>query len=87
MSASIQQEVINGLQQLSFEEQQIVLNLVISLRNKHFQRPKPSETPQTPQSFLDVAEEYIGRGEGASDLSTNADYMEGYGENTSTGHS
>jgi len=62
MSASIQQEVINGLQQLSFEEQQIVLNLVISLRN-------------------------IGRGEGASDLSTNADYMEGYGENTSTGHS
>ncbi|MGG6270189.1 hypothetical protein ACQ4M3_34910 [Leptolyngbya sp. AN03gr2] len=81
MSAQIQQQVLDGLQQLSSEDQQTVLNLVISLQNKH---PQSSETPQ---SFLDVAGEYVGRGEGASDLSTNPEYMEGYGENASTGHS
>lgn len=81
MSASIQQQVLEGLQQLSSEEQQVVLDLVVSLRNQH------SQSSKTPQSFLDVAGEYVGRGEGASDLSTNPEYMKGYGENASTGHS
>ncbi|MBD1822585.1 hypothetical protein H6F51_08755 [Cyanobacteria bacterium FACHB-DQ100] len=84
MSASVQQQVLDGLQRLSSEEQQLVLDLVISLQNKHAQS---SELLETPQSFLDVAGEYIGRGEGASDLSTNPEYMEEYGENASTGHS
>lgn len=84
MSAQIQQQVLDGLQRLSSEEQQIVLNLVVSLQNKHSQSSSLSETPQ---SFLDVAGEYVGRGEGESDLSTNPEYMEGYGENASTSHS
>ena len=84
MSVSIQQQVLDGLQQLSSGDQQVVLNLVVSLQNKHFQSSKLSEAPQ---SFLDVAGEYVGRGEGASDLSTNPEYMKGYGENASTGHS
>ncbi len=83
MSASIQQQVLDGLQQLSFEDQQIVLNLIVSLQNKHAQ----SHNAETPRSFLDVAGKYIGRGEGASDLSTNSKYMKGYGEDASTGHS
>ncbi|MBE9011976.1 hypothetical protein IQ250_17395 [Pseudanabaenaceae cyanobacterium LEGE 13415] len=81
MSTSIQQQVLDGLQQLSSDDQQTVLNLVVSLQNK---LPQSSETSR---SFLDVAGEYVGRGEGASDLSTNPEYMKGYGENTATGHS
>lgn len=84
MSASIQQQVLDGLRYLSSEDQQTVLNLVISLQNK---RSQSSSLSETPQSFLDVARESVGRGEGASDLSTNPEYMKGYGENASTGHS
>lgn len=81
MSTSIQKQVLDGLQQLSSEDQQTVLNLVVSLQNKL------SQSSETPRSFLNVAGEYVGRGEGVSDLSTNPEYMKGYGENASTGHS
>jgi hypothetical protein len=33
-----------------------------------------------PQSFFDVAQTLIGAGEGSGDISTNPDYMQGYGQ-------
>jgi hypothetical protein len=34
----------------------------------------------TPKSFFDVAQNLIGAGEGSGDISTNPDYMKGYGQ-------
>lgn len=76
MSVQIKQQVLDGLQQLSSEDQQSVLNLVISLQNKQSQ---PSNLSESPQSFLETAKAFIGRAEGPGDLSTNPDYMQGYG--------
>lgn len=73
MAASIQQQVLEALQTLSPDNQQKVLTFAVNLRN---QQQRPSESSQ---SFLDVAKEFIGRAEGPGDLSTNSDYMQGYG--------
>ncbi|MBW4443940.1 MAG: hypothetical protein KME10_22480 [Plectolyngbya sp. WJT66-NPBG17] len=84
MSVSIPQQVLDTLQALSLEDQKMVLDFAVNLQSKKSSTPDTSESPR---SFFDVAREYIGRGEGASDLSTNPDYMKGYGEDETAGDS
>lgn len=67
---SITQQLIEVLATLSDEDQQSVLEFAIALKS------------QSTKSFVEAAAEYIGRGEGLSDLSTNPDYMKDYGEST-----
>ena len=73
MSASIQQQVLEALQTLSPDDQQKVLTFVFNLKQQE-QSPSGSS-----QSFLEAAKEFIGRAEAPGDLSTNPDYMQGYG--------
>lgn len=83
MSASIPQQVLDTLQTLSPEEQKMVLDFVVKLQQKKVQ-DSPNESFQ---SFYDIAREFIGQGEGPSDLSTNLEYMKGYGQDSPPGNS
>ncbi|MDF5720505.1 MAG: DUF2281 domain-containing protein [Rhizonema sp. PD37] len=73
----IQQQVIETLQRLSPSEQQEVLDFAEFLTSKRQRLPSPNVQPA--QSFLETAQAYIGAGSGPGDLSTNPEYMEGYG--------
>jgi antitoxin ParD1/3/4 len=44
------------------------------------QESKTKSLATNPQSFFDVAQTLIGAGEGSGDISTNPDYMQGYGQ-------
>lgn len=73
----IQQQVLEVLQTLSPAEQQEVLDFAEFLNSKR-QRLSSKNIEPVP-SFLETAQAYIGAGIGPGDLSTNPDYMEGYG--------
>jgi hypothetical protein len=73
----IQQQVIETLQTLSPAEQQEVLDFAEFLKSKRQRLPSANMEPA--QSFLETAQAYIGAGSGSGDLSTNPEYMEGYG--------
>ncbi|MBR8840580.1 MAG: DUF2281 domain-containing protein [Stigonema ocellatum SAG 48.90 = DSM 106950] len=73
----IQQQVIEALQTLSSAEQQEVLNFAEFLI--HQRQRTPSVNTEPVKSFLETAQAYIGAGIGPGDLSTNPEYMEGYG--------
>lgn len=75
----IQQQVIEALQTLSASDQQEVLDFVEFLKSKRLKLA--SASVETTQSFLETAVAYIGAGSGPGDLSTNPEYMEGYGTN------
>ncbi len=73
----IQQQVIEALQTLSLTEQQEVLDFAEFLKTKRSRLPSTNMEPA--QSFLETAQAYIGAGVGPGNLSTNPEYMEGYG--------
>ena len=76
------QQVVQGIERLPAAEQQQILDFIEFLVTKCQQsreRPLVQETEE-PKSFAEVARDIIGMGEGPGDLSTNPDYMEGYGQ-------
>jgi Protein of unknown function (DUF2281) len=74
----LSQQILQTLEALPTNDQQQVLDFVEFLQTKR--RAAASITEMTSQSFLEVAQASIGAGEGPGDLSTNPDYMQGYGQ-------
>ncbi len=72
-----QQQVIEALQTLSSTDLMEVLDFVEFLKIKR--QRSLSANVETTGSFLETAQVYIGAGVGPGDLSTNSEYMEGYG--------
>ncbi|GAX43857.1 hypothetical protein NIES4075_48720 [Tolypothrix sp. NIES-4075] len=73
------EQILQTVEALSAEEQQQVLDFVEFIWAKR-QKPRIIESEMVPQSFFEVAQSAIGAGEGPGDLSTNPDYMHGYGQ-------
>ncbi|MBW4642283.1 MAG: DUF2281 domain-containing protein [Goleter apudmare HA4340-LM2] len=73
------EQILQTVETLSAEDQQQVLDFVEFLRAKR-QKLKTTEPKRATQSFFEVAQAAIGAGEGPGDLSTNPDYMQGYGQ-------
>ena len=76
------QQVVQGIKGLPEAEQQQILDFVKFLIAKHqdFNGRSLSDEGEEPKSFAETARDIIGMGEGPGDLSTNPDYMEGYGQ-------
>jgi len=75
---SIEEIIINKVRILPLDKQQETLNFVEFLLAKT-QKQELSTQKNSGVSALALAQEYIGCVEAASDLSTNKDYMDGYG--------
>ena len=75
----LSEQIFQTLEILPTEDQQQVLSFVEFLWTKR-QTSIPSPVATIPQSFFDVAQNLIGAGEGSGDISTNPDYMKGYGQ-------
>lgn len=78
---TVREQLIRELEKAPDELVQAVLTLLRSCQSQTStanEHPE-AETPDIP-SFFDVAQDLIGAGEGPGDLSTNPDYMQGYGE-------
>ena len=79
---SLKQEVTNALNQLpntaEIEDMIAVLNQ-IKLEKETLNRHETIEPEMKPVSCYDLAKDYIGCIEGPEDLSTNQDYLKGYG--------
>lgn len=76
------QQVVQGIDGLPEASQRQILDFIELLVAKHQQsseRPL-AEGNEKPKSFAETARSIIGMGEGPGDLSTNPDYMEGYGK-------
>lgn len=73
------EQILQTVESLSAEDQQKVLDFVEFLWTKR-QKLRTTEPEISPQSFFEVAHAAIGAGEGPGDLSTNPDYMQGYGQ-------
>ena len=78
--SSLSQQILQTIETFAPEEQQQVLDFVELLEIKR-QKTTTTEPETVPQSFFEVARSSIGAGEGPGDLSTNPDYMRGYGGN------
>lgn len=76
------QQVVKGIERLPEAEQRQILDFVEFLMARHQQSTEQSlgEESEEPKSFAETARDIIGMGEGPGDLSTNPDYMEGYGQ-------
>lgn len=76
------QQVVQGIEGLPEASQQQILDFVEFLIAKHQQSSErsPSRGEAEPKSFAETARDIIGMREGPGDLSTNPDYMEGYGQ-------
>ncbi len=74
----LEEQVLEHLRALPSSQQQEVLNFILFLS----QQRQNALTPDTPpRSFAAAAQHYIGSLDGGpSDLSTNPQYMEGFGE-------
>ena len=77
--SSLSKQILEAVEILPTEKQQQVLDFVEFLGAKKL-KTKTEEIETTTQSFFEVAQSSIGAGEGPGDLSTNPDYMQGYGE-------
>ena len=77
----VQQRVLEALQSLSPLEQQEVLDFAEFLSSKRSHTASNEQLDTTAVSFLEAASKYVGclKG-GPPDLSTNKEYMEGFGE-------
>lgn len=76
---TIEQAVLEKLRTLPTNKQQEVLDFIEFLQTKaESEKLIPSEELEI--SFLNAAREFIGCVEGPGDLSTNPNYMEGYGK-------
>jgi len=75
----LSEQILQTLEALPTEDQRQILDFVEFLWAKRQQ--VGTMAPKTaPRSFFEVAQAAIGAGEGPGDLSTNADYMQGYGQ-------
>lgn len=76
------QQVVQGIEGLPAAEQRQILDFVEFLIAKHQESNgrSPSRGEEETKSFAETARDIIGMGEGPGDLSTNPDYMEGYGQ-------
>lgn len=76
---SIFQTIVEKLENLPPEKQQEVLNFVELLHSKIDSETTPPQEDETAESVLTKAAQFIGCVEGPADLSTNKNYLEGYG--------
>lgn len=72
-------QILQMVEALPAEDQRQVLEFVEGVWAKR-QQARTMEPESTPRSFFEVAQALIGAGEGSGDLSTNPDYMQGYGQ-------
>lgn len=75
----LSEQILQAVEVLPSEDQRQVLEFVEFLWAKR-QGIETPEAETTSRSFFEVAHDWIGAGEGAGDLSTNPDYMQGYGQ-------
>jgi Protein of unknown function (DUF2281) len=75
----LSEQILQTVEALPIEYQRQVLDFVEFLRTKR-QQASTAEVETVPRSFFEVAQASIGAGEGPGDLSTNPDYMQGYGQ-------
>jgi hypothetical protein len=76
------QQVVQGIEGLPEANQRQILDFIEFLIAKHQQsneRPLSNQGKEH-KSFAETAQDIIGMGEGPGDLSTNPEYMEGYGK-------
>ena len=76
--SSLPRKILQTVEVLPTEDQYQVLSFVESLWKKRQEAITTSLETNSP-SFFEVAQASIGAGEGPGDLSTNPDYMQGYG--------
>ena len=74
----LSEEILQAVEALPAEDRRQVLSFVKFLWSKRQTRTTEPET--TSRSFFEVAQASIGAGEGPGDLSTNPDWMQGYGQ-------
>lgn len=72
------ERILQTIEVLPAEDQQQVLDFVEFLWAKRRAEIAAIESPS--RSFLEITQGSIGAGEGPGDLSTNPDYMQGYGQ-------
>lgn len=70
------EQILQTVEALPTEDQQQVLDWARSILAKR----QTEITEAKPQSFSEVAQTLIGAGEGPGDLSTNPEYLQGYGQ-------
>lgn len=75
----LSEQILHTVEALPAEDQQQILDFVEFLWAKR-QQAKATEPETAARSFFEVAQASIGAGEGPGDLSTNLDYMQGYGQ-------
>jgi hypothetical protein len=75
----LSEQILQTVEVLPAEDQQQVLDFVEFIWAKR-QQARTMEPEKAPRSFFEVAQASIGAGEGPGDLSTNPDYMQGYGQ-------
>jgi hypothetical protein len=75
----LSEQILQNIEALPAEDQAQVLDFVEFLRAKR-RKAHITELESLPRSFFEVAQTAIGAGEGPGDLSTNPDYMQGYGQ-------
>ncbi|ASC72992.1 hypothetical protein XM38_039530 [Halomicronema hongdechloris C2206] len=76
----LESQVLEKMKVLSQEKQQEVLDFVEFLISRATPQASSIELPQPLESsFVEAARQYVGCTEGPGDLSTNPNYMEGYG--------
>jgi predicted adenine nucleotide alpha hydrolase (AANH) superfamily ATPase len=76
---SIEENIIEKVRILPPDKQQEALDFVEFLLAKMQKQELSAQKIKSGVSALALAQEYIGCVEAASDLSTNKDYMDGYG--------
>lgn len=75
----LSEQILQTVEALSAQEQQQVLDFVEFLWAKR-DKARTTDPETVKRSFFEVAQASIGAGEGPGDLSTNPDYMQGYGQ-------
>jgi hypothetical protein len=75
----LSERILQTVEALPTEDQRQVLDFVEFIRAKR-QQARTTEPETAERSFFEVAQDLIGAGEGLGDLSTNPDYMQGYGQ-------
>lgn len=75
----LSKQILQAVEALPAQDQQQIWDFVEFIWAKR-QKASTTEPETTPRSFFEVAQASIGAGEGPGDLSTNPDYMQGYGQ-------
>ncbi len=74
----LSKQILSAVDALPDIDQRQVLDFVDFLRIRHSK--SIAFQTDSERSFFEVAGELIGAGEGPGDLSTNSEYLKGYGE-------